>query len=764
MVCRENPAGSLAIALARRGTWFDDAQLQSVFHRLSHEYHPDAPPPGYDRYRRADAAFAHHRAALERDTVLGQQQRRALERRLAAAVTARDECPDGVYWAIGRFAAGLAESQRALDGRLREIAGQRGMTMREARSEFFALRASMPGVGRGGNTAPTAQERAELGVIPSDGRTRYALSQMRARDPVTTPHRIVDRVIAAPEGLGAGTDDPDRVVRVGWSVSGRRVETYSASGGTRAFAVSIADTDLLEERGARATAGQILAITSSGSELARAEQTAFAPRCEDCGRFTDAHHLCAARVVDTADLSQTYALRGAELTHPPLTMMAEIITTAPNGQGLVPIDMMGGDHRVEGYVRVQAGDQAARLHDRATRLSVDIDAVNDGLRCTCGGAPHCEHVQQAAEMLRTSIARAEHEPRSAAIDELMARVQPVRAEPVRSPGEASTPSVSSPTVSFADDPSTFRDVILGSGRNVPFYSGGDGQPVLTGYAANARFGIEIEFNSDDLTSQTRNRVIANLNAAGLIRAAHASGYHSAASSGHTRWVLENDGSVHLGGELVTPVLGDDAASWAQLATACSAIAVEGVHTHWAGSHTNISADDYTPETAWRLAVLFRQHEDDLFRMGRTRGSRRSNGYRAPVEDPGPRWLESHQGRSYRYVHGSAVNLTHMQGANPRIEFRFPDASHDAGVIQAQVRLCAALTNYVRTNDVDPTAPARPYGTSYAEGWTRSLMNSSTTPDEFARRTEPVRRLIDTLFDTDQARLQTAILWGRGAYR
>src|SRR4051812_13669369 len=41
VVCRTNPASSVVIALARSATWMDDAQVQSVFHRLRHD-----PPPG----------------------------------------------------------------------------------------------------------------------------------------------------------------------------------------------------------------------------------------------------------------------------------------------------------------------------------------------------------------------------------------------------------------------------------------------------------------------------------------------------------------------------------------------------------------------------------------------------------------------------------------------------------------------------------------------------------------------------------------------
>lgn len=87
-------------------------------------------------------------------------------------------------------------------------------------------------------------------------------------------------------------------------------------------------------------------------------------------------------------------------------------------------------------------------------------------------------------------------------------------------------------------------------------------------------------------------------------------------------------------------------------------------------------------------------------------------------------------------------------------------SHDPGVIQGQVNLCAAMTNYVRDHEVEP-GQHHALHTSRREGWTRALMSSP--PDEFENRTRRIRSLIDTLFTTDRERQQIACLWGRGSY-
>lgn len=766
MVCRENPAGSLAIALARRTTWFDDAQLQSVFHRLSHEYHDDVgQPTGVAREQMIAGALTRHRQAIEADPVLGADQRAALRRRLAAAEERRESCPEGVYWASLRFHGGLADSQRALDGRLREIAGQRGMSMREARAEFFVQRDAMPAVGRGGNTAPSAAERVDLGVIPSDGRTRYALAQMQAGEPVTTPRRVVDRVVAINSRYGVGaatqTADPSRTVRVGWSSGGDRLETYTADGTTHAYTVAPYVTADLETAGSAISPGLLQAALAQAEPVLRAEQTAWAARCDDCGQYQGANHLCPnAGAVATSDQSAIYTREGAVVHHPPLELMAHHLAAAPNGEALISMDAVVDGHHVQGQIGIRRGVDGVRPLDRDTRGVIDVDAVNDRLACTCMEAPHCAHVQQGTEMFRRSIARSlAAGPRPAVVDELEVAAPTVRpttrARPV-------APSTTAPAISFIDNPDTFRDVILGANRVVPFFAGDNG-PALTGYAAGVRFGVEMEFSADG--PGTVDSVIRGLVDRHILAPDRGfqTSYHTAQREGWNRWTLERDGSV-TGGELVMPIFSDQPENWRQLGQACEALGVAGVSTQGAGSHTNISTEDFSPEMGWRLARLFRTHEDDIRRMGRTRGCRRNQLYSQSLPDPGPQWQSFRDSNMHYYHRTSAINFTQTGTSNPRLEFRFPDASNNPGVIQAQVRLCAAMTNYVRDNDVVDSLPARPQGTSLREGWTRNLMSSSTTAEDFARHTLPVRTLIDTLFDTDAARQQIAILWGRGAYR
>ena len=74
------------------------------------------------------------------------------------------------------------------------------------------------------------------------------------------------------------------------------------------------------------------------------------------------------------------------------------------------------------------------------------------------------------------------------------------------------------------------------------------------------------------------------------------------------------------------------------------------------------------------------------RMGRTPNSRREEGYNARLPHPGRPWDQIYSYTGVGMHRQSMVNFTRaFNRSSPRIEFRFPDASHDPGVIQGQVK-------------------------------------------------------------------------------
>lgn len=128
------------------------------------------------------------------------------------------------------------------------------------------------------------------------------------------------------------------------------------------------------------------------------------------------------------------------------------------------------------------------------------------------------------------------------------------------------------------------------------------------------------------------------------------------------------------------------------------------------------------------------------------------------------WTHDDHYTMVRTMGRSEVNFAHLDARNPntsRIEFRFPDASHDAGVIQGQIKLCAALTNYARATPDIPIGEHQPRGLHRRQH--RAARFMALPAVEWGIHTAGIRNLIDSLFDRDVDREQMARLWGRGNF-
>ena len=756
-MCRSNPASSVVIALARNATWLDDAQVQSIFHRLRHDHDP-INRPGESREQMVERVFARAGNQIARDPALRPQRREGLRNRLDSSRAQTGSLGDDTLLAMARLQAGVQTAQLATEGRLTEIAGRRGMSVREARAEFIRLRSEAPS---GRQPRATAPELRDLGIIPSDPATRYALAEMASRPPVTPPVRLVDQWLTVTGGEGGG------VSHVGVGARSTRLEFRHDDGTISAIrGLNAADQDTLREA---AEVGQLSSEVASRLRREnqpvpdeRIEATAYAPRCDECGQFVgDRFHDCRARAARVAAVEPvTVNLGGAELSIAPAAAVMQAVETQRGPVVLGQVSYTTQDAVVTGTVSVRPGEDVVTAADRLSQQRIDIDDAEPGaLECSaCPDADGaCPHVAQARAHIRDHLGSVGRLPGQRT--ERAARTDLLHNSISVSPRTEEQPTAPPAGVlSFVDDPEAFRTVIRqgGADREVPFMA----EDALHGYAAGARFGVELEFNGDD--SSVRSRVAQRLQDAGLITSASYSGYHTATRSGYNDqglYSLENDCSVSAGGELVS-IESDSPESWDRLRRACEAINGGGGTTHFAGSHTNIGSPNYRPEDGWRLARLFRAHEDDLLRCGRTPNSQRLNTYNAPLRDPGPQWDSEYDwGRAGQRE--SVVNFTNAFRARGRIEFRFPDASHDPGVIQAQIKLAAAMTNYSRTELPIPDGHQQ-VGTAQREGWTNQLMTS--TSQQWAERTERIRGLIDTLFDRQDDRQQIAMLWAHGRYR
>lgn len=750
MVCREYPLGSVVIAQVRTGSWLTDNQVQSLFHTLSHDPRVDASDARREAHwnRRAvfDRIVERSRHDIDTNPMWRPQRREGLRARLDSDLDrAFTGLEDEQMVALERLPEAVQESQRQLRSRLQQLGARRGMSEREAMAEYVRLRAEAPA---GRQNRATEVERAALGMIPADPQTRYALRELEHGDPVRPPQREVNQWL--PVEVDERETNP--IVEIGLSDCSDRIELRHRDGSIEAW-----ETNEAWQAGLRGSMaeGQVAPGDARDACIRPAEGSGWRLRCDQCGQFIGTRpHQCITHNRATCDQRVTH-VGGARMVFPDATLIGREFPDDVRVLA-VPLEVDANGVHVEGHVSIRRGPDAINASRDTTMSVLDIDdaGLSDDLTCSQCHSTTCEHTDAARTLARQELRRGGTVPNPRRRATARAAVRDAIAQEATAT-EAAAPTssviVNEATLSLTDQPDVFRDLARqGAAEGVPFHPE-DGS--LTGYAAGVRFGVELEFSGN-----TEYDIAERLEQASILRTRGIGNYHSSQNSGWRDWSLERDCTVS--GELVTPVLTDTEHDWRAIDTACQAIRDGRGTTHFAGSHTNISCDDYTPEAGWRLAHLMRAHEDDLFRMGRTRGSSREMDYAYSVREPGPQWTNPDS----RYIN-SGHQILNLQDAfngpgHSRIEFRFPDASHQPGVIQAQVRLCAAMTNYVRTRDVDPSAH-RPRGTANSEGWGGRAM--AGTAEEFAQHTASVRSFIDSLTTTDRDRIQLAMLWGRGNY-
>ncbi|MFI7229367.1 amidoligase family protein [Nonomuraea angiospora] len=216
------------------------------------------------------------------------------------------------------------------------------------------------------------------------------------------------------------------------------------------------------------------------------------------------------------------------------------------------------------------------------------------------------------------------------------------------------------------------------------------------------FGLEIEFDLPKHNRHQALRAIARaLHAAGLTgddqvhdyHTMQGEGYRSGKNGGRGLWRLEKDGTVD--GELVSPILYDEPATWENLR-----VAIEIIRSHGgtagasAGGHVHVSTHDYDhmPENYTSVLNYAGHHTDTLFRLGHNpeRESHRGVEQCRPNRLPAPGYESIARVRNLN-TRKSAVNMESMKRTvKDHIEFRLWDGSLDAAVIQSQVKVSLAL--------------------------------------------------------------------------
>ncbi|MET7330942.1 NUDIX domain-containing protein [Nonomuraea sp. NPDC005650] len=270
------------------------------------------------------------------------------------------------------------------------------------------------------------------------------------------------------------------------------------------------------------------------------------------------------------------------------------------------------------------------------------------------------------------------------------------------------------------------------------------------------FGLEIEFDlPKHLARQARQSIAQALRKAGLtgdaqVHAYHSmqdQGYRSGKNGGRGLWSLELDGTVE--GELVSPILYDEPATWENLLTALEIIRSHGGRAGVStGGHVHAGTPDYDHIVENYTSVLnyAGHHSDTLFRLGHNpeQASHRGLKHCHPNPLPAAGYTTIAPVRNFHSSHNFAVNMASMKGsAKDHVEFRLWDGSLDAAVIQSQVKVSLALVEAAfRTAS---TGELPNLGRHDRLGTHADLFRGATAPDLSGPGSLSFRILMDELF-------------------
>jgi len=793
------------MGLANIDSGLDDDQIQSLVHQLRHEFNdhhqPDqgatesaaaGPQGAWDRFRNTTAT------RITAHPELRPQRRAGLLRRITQADAPP---PADMVYAAEHIRDRAIRAARLIDDHLATEAARIGVPDHDALNTYQEGRNDAP---TGRQARATEEHRRAWPGLPLDPRTRHGLTALAARpDNPDGRHELI------PAHNRVSAEDTRVVDAIGYHPGSGRLEILTPEQAVltyRRIPPALAEQLRTGNDPDRVFRDRIQG--HSGYQYRDAVQSAAAGvrrRCPDCGQFTGATHSCLGRrggiragalgAVTPFIPSRRHAipLTGSDGTElfaraAPLTQVIERLEQVRDEAVEFPVDCtLPGDRQV-------TGDLSAAL-DADDHISVNTAR----LACTCQGylpGQGCPHIQDISGGLRVALGEQLQANRARVAAATAAAISP----PV---GGASTAPVtdtllpnapSQVTFSYTQDPARFADDVRAAvnrpaGQQVPWVAPDGQTPAMYGYGADRDFGIELEFDArtrppalGDLAIDQRinyryqnssvyggpslvvGRVGRALYEAEFTPTDRQAGYHASSNGGYHRslrrgWTFEHDSTVN-GGELVSPILSNTTETWQRLHQACVIITDHGGRaSERTGSHVTISAAEQAGQAVRlsRFLGLLHHHQRDLHVMAGA-GHRRGWNYANPMPTPPDQGYSTitHARRSldrYQFANINHVATSrHDRNANSsRIEFRLWDGSLEAGRIQGQIKMSAALLDYATRNrgltfDHDDRA----------EG---VALNPDAT--DFADHTRQIRRLIDHLFRRDIDRQQAAALWAAG---
>ncbi|MEU6738088.1 hypothetical protein [Streptosporangium sandarakinum] len=262
------------------------------------------------------------------------------------------------------------------------------------------------------------------------------------------------------------------------------------------------------------------------------------------------------------------------------------------------------------------------------------------------------------------------------------------------------------------------------------------------------FGVELEFALPRIPWKDWPSVVESiareLYEAGLAEDPVVYDYHDSGKGYDRGWRLELEADGGIAGEIISPILHDDPASWRDLERVTEIIRSHGGEvTALTGGHVHVGIPDYGTSVAKyvRLMKIYHAFEDVLFRIAQNPldelGMHRGYDNCLPNTDTGNYRAEFEEVRLYN-TGVSAVSMSDAQGLpSDHLEFRLWDGHVDPGIIQTRIKLSLALAE-LASREFDDIPPPERLG--HHEERLRS-----GEPVSRAEETASFRALVDLLY-------------------
>jgi hypothetical protein len=744
MSCRMTSAGSHLTRYARliNGRSLSDPAVNSAFHELTREYNtrPISDQRIYTREEFLGLLDRQEARVRNPQNVFTDADRASMLERLERA-RVEDLPTQPVLYALHNITPKVRTRTQNLNQYLINIAERLSLPVADVKAEFELLSKEIRGRAETVVDTYTPENKAlsisyglgiEKGLVNA-----VAILEARANSHFveaveTTPPRIVlEEVLEGNQVTGV---DNLKLTHFGYDQRSRRLEVVifnTETGLSNKYAYQNISTYMARMNSNYNEGGKTWYDRIRGqSEYAYATieestEAGLAPRCLDCGQFSDNKHRCPS----TALLSPTVytSSRGnrwsredlmipngqgghfayQKVKFPPLTVVRQALKAGPVE---IKIDRL--------YLKSASVDSNGRLGwdnvivEGSLFLKQDengvITALQSGLSCDCKAFARentCIHINQIVERginryttaaRRVSI-RATMTPEELAIVEANNRILAERnaikaielakkdwtrdADTLLDAKKLYRDSEVLYTENFEAFEKKYSDFATARKNNgnkpvIPYMK----ENALDGFArrgSGQAFGIEIEYdyppNMDSNEKYNNNHKIrAGLYALGLTSTPNAESYHSARGKGFKdthlgNWTWERDGSVSSGGEIVTPAMYDEPETWEYIEKVSELLNRNGaIAKKNAGAHVHVGTALFQgePSRYSELARMMNQHEDVVYRLASntTREKHRLGEFAKPNREvDSAGFTDIGKARSWNYGRYHALNFEHIKG-------------------------------------------------------------------------------------------------------